>query len=276
MMDSRGASQAEAALACTTRKFSIFSTQCDMWDKVQAEALFAMMQEVASDNAVDNGYGYVQLDPQGLVWLLSRSSLRMQSYPGWGDDLYIRTWCRKVERLFYMRDFELSDGQGRLWGAATTAWFLSDKSTHKPERADRISSQQQTFVNPEAVLPFDAVKLRNASVVYPDSPQIKKYADFSDIDRNRHVNNTRYVAWVADCFYAAKGLQHPHAIIGLDINFVSELHAGDEVFLYGAEALASSPTLASEIERPEISGYFDVEGRNRDGLVCFKARLHYN
>ncbi|NJP39894.1 hypothetical protein HCH52_02340 [Oscillospiraceae bacterium HV4-5-C5C] len=264
-----------AGFASTTRKFSIFSTQCDLWDKVQAEALFAMMQEVASDNAVDNGYGYIQLDPQGLVWLLSRSSLRMNSYPGWGDDLYIRTWCRNVERLFYMRDFELSNGQGRLWGCATTAWFLSDKSTHKPERADRISlQQQQTFVNPEAVLPFDAIKLRNASVVYPDLPQIKKYADFSDIDRNHHVNNTRYVAWVADCFYAAKGLQRPHTIMGLDLNFVSELHAGDEVFLFGAEAPASPSVPLAEASN--LSGFFDVEGRNHDGLVCFRARLHYN
>ena len=63
--------------------------------------------------------------------------------------------------------------------------------------------------------------------------QLTRYADYSDIDRNMHVNNTRYIAWSEDSFYLhIPTTQQIHA---LEINYASEVKAGEEVKVYRSE-----------------------------------------
>ena len=62
---------------------------------------------------------------------------------------------------------------------------------------------------------------------------IVKYADFSEIDRNHHVNNTRYVAWCLDAVHNRSLDQGD--ILGIDINYNSEIHFGEKVVLFFRE-----------------------------------------
>nr|MCR5274787.1 hypothetical protein [Clostridiales bacterium] len=63
-----------------------------------------------------------------------------------------------------------------------------------------------------------------------ESPKFKRFADYSLIDRNMHVNNTHYVAWSEDACYSR--IPRENSIRELTINYSSEVHPGEEVQLF--------------------------------------------
>ena len=76
-------------------------------------------------------------------------------------------------------------------------------------------------------------------VVFPDrndiageteKPVIIKYADFNELDRNRHVNNSRYTAWAYDALF--KCGYDVTKIEDLVINYNCEVKAGEKVELF--------------------------------------------
>ena len=61
-------------------------------------------------------------------------------------------------------------------------------------------------------------------------PVISKYADYTELDRNHHVNNTRYAAWFCDAIHKF-GLK-PELIKEFTINYISEVKDSEKVDLY--------------------------------------------
>ena len=59
---------------------------------------------------------------------------------------------------------------------------------------------------------------------------IIKYADYTELDRNRHVNNSRYTAWAYDALF--KCGYDVSLIEDLVINYNSEVRAGEKVELF--------------------------------------------
>ncbi len=50
---------------------------------------------------------------------------------------------------------------------------------------------------------------------------------YSDLDRNRHVNNARYISWVCDCF--APERYENQTILDLEINYLQQAFAGEKI-----------------------------------------------
>ena len=63
---------------------------------------------------------------------------------------------------------------------------------------------------------------------------IIKYADYNELDRNRHVNNSRYTAWAYDALF--KNGYDVSRIEDIIINYNSEVLAGEKVELFLAES----------------------------------------
>ena len=63
-----------------------------------------------------------------------------------------------------------------------------------------------------------------------DKPVIIKYADYTELDRNRHVNNSRYTAWSYDALF--KSGYDVSAIKEISIMYNSEVKQGEKVELY--------------------------------------------
>ena len=63
-----------------------------------------------------------------------------------------------------------------------------------------------------------------------DKPLITKFADYTELDHNNHVNNTRYLAWVFDALY--KGGFKVHDVCDININYISEVKSGQKVDIY--------------------------------------------
>lgn len=250
-------------------RFAIRATDADYHDRLHLSSLFSFMQEAAYLNAEALQIGTSSLDRQGMCWILIRISVRLTHLPHWGEMVTVDTWSRGTQKLVFLRDFDFYDQQGRKFGSATSEWLIASKDSHRPQRPGQILPPDFQLAAARAV--FDQAFARPAPLSGPaaNEPVLTKYADYSDIDRVRHVNNTRYIAWCADTVHAlqrsqaAGGLELKDLLFsGLDIHYVSEVRLGAKIHCY------------CQAVEPGEQGVFLVEARRADdGSPVFRARV---
>lgn len=246
--------------------FVIRGTDTDCEDRLHLFALLSYMQESAYFNAGTGGLGTGELDSLGLCWMLIRLSVRLRELPRWGGIVTVKTWSRGCRRLTWVRDYEFFDQDGVLFGAASSEWLIADARSHRPQKPDILPTASRHAVSAEAALPDDVRRPSRLEIHPDDSPVLVQYADFSDIDRNRHVNNTRYAAWCMNAVHAfagerVSGLQSKD----LDIHFISEVRRGDKLHCFCGFSADDGPG----------GGLYRVEARRDDNeaTVVFRAEV---
>lgn len=210
-------------------RFTIIGPETDIHDRLHYHSLFAMLQEAACMDADRHGFGSDKMDELTACWLILRMKVVMKKIPKWKDTIYIRTWSMGFERLFFNRDFDIFDEDKNLIGEATSVWVIAHQGDHRPIRPQSIPGMEIFEAKAPAVRKTEKVS------PIPDEereglPKLKRFADYSQIDRNMHVNNTNYVAWSEDACYSE--IPTERRIRELTINYSSEVHPGEEVLIY--------------------------------------------
>jgi medium-chain acyl-[acyl-carrier-protein] hydrolase len=246
--------------------FTIRGTDTDSQDRLHLFSLFSFMQESAYHNAETGGLGASTLDRLGLCWLLVRISVRLETLPHWGETITVSTWSRGIRKLTFLRDFEFFGASGRQFGYATSEWLIATKAEHRPQRPEAVLPDWHQPIGARSVFNGPAPRPPQMEVAAASQPILSQYADFSDIDRNRHVNNTRYVAWCLNAVHAAArtaAVELPDIrVSGLDIHYISEVRFGDKIRCF---CQPDHPAPTSE--------YFVEARRDEDDSVVFRARI---
>ena len=269
--------------------FAIRATDTDYRDRLQPFALFSYMQEAAYYHAKQLGLGSDYLGQQALCWILVRVSVRLRDLPRWGSQVTLRTWQRGVRRLTFTRDFALYESDGSLLGFASSEWLIADTKQHRPQRPDRVLPADKIPELQPPVFQIHMPRLQDLASDDMKKPVLFRYADYSDIDRNYHVNNTRYTAWAIDAMAARMAENYPmmspealFAMTGFDIQFVNEVTYRQKVSLYAhlvptaAENLNTGHQISCEDRCQAVSqaltGY--IQGHSEsDGKTVFRARI---
>jgi len=87
----------------------------------------------------------------------------------------------------------------------------------------------------------------------------KKVIGYSDIDFNGHLNNSKYVDYIMDCFPVAE--HKKHSLRSVDLNFMHEALPGDTLILLKDVSKAGE-------------GIIYIEGVNeKDNHAVFRSRI---
>ena len=107
----------------------------------------------------------------------------------------------------------------------------------------------------EGTLP-DRITLEQAEAAF------RKVIRYDEIDMNMHVNNTRYLDWVTDCF----DRQHyeQNALSAFSLEFLSEVHWGDEMEMQIDRNGTDAKVQAVETASAKALFKAEVEWRKRD------------
>jgi acyl-ACP thioesterase len=213
--------------------FLIASYEADFLGILSLYALFNRFQELAGIHAEHLQVGYNSLQQSNLAWVISRIKVRIDSLPHWGRTVHLATWPKGIDRLFALRDFCMTDEQGKTLVAATTAWLMIDTEKGKPRRLDNFPINLEFPGAPHALLePLDKIS------VPPGLNQVmEKTVLLSDIDTNQHVNNAQYVKWIADCFSPEQF--RSGRITSIQVNYLEEMLLGDRMTLFKTSAALS-------------------------------------
>ena len=185
-------------------------------------ALLNLMQTTASQHTRQLGVSALDLRPRGLSWVISRMHLVIERYPRNGDLVRIHTWPAIRNGLFTNREFELSDGATRPLGRATSSWAVINIASRRPVKLDGNLPDYP-------LLPRRAVDDDFSSLPrFPGEPhrELPFRVLRSDLDLNRHVNNTVYVLWALE---AVPDEIASLMLTGLEVSFKAEALYGETV-----------------------------------------------
>jgi len=244
-----------------TQTLTVPGLECDFQNRWKPVSALQAMQRAANTHASLLGAGFEALAAQQQPWVFSRFKIRFDRFPGADQAVTIRTFVKGIsQKLFFRRDFQLFDGDGSQFAAATTAWLLLDMQSRRllppaalknalPDPPDLVGLDEplEKLAPPEGLIQSGVVS-----------------AGYNTIDLLGHVNNTRYVEWVTDCF----PFEHyrAHRLAWLQINYTSEVLPGEQVALACGQS-AENPAVWWVVGENLVSGKRSFEAQTAWKLI---------
>lgn len=207
------------AMSITRATFTVHSFDADAFGVLAPAALAGYLQETAGRSADALGFGFADLNRNGMTWVLARQQVQLDAPVLWGETLEVETWPSGVDRLAALRDFRLLR-DGAEVGRALTTWFAIDVATRRPVRPEKILPEsrlaQSTHVLPLGSPPPGAL----------DRPDVDRrfQVRFADIDANLHVTNSSYVAWALEALDEVTW--RSRRLTSIDVQFLAECNLG--------------------------------------------------
>ena len=205
-----------------SKNYTITCYEADANKFMRPTAMLDMMQEAANVNASTLGFGYDEMINSNTAWVLSRIHVKFNNTPKWREEVNLKTWHKGVSRLFYLRDFILSDKEGNPMILATTSWLIIDMNTRRLVRNSDLALSDTAM---------HAIETPADKVVVPvdvEPELVRKHpVTWSEIDTNGHVNNVKYAVWAIDAVKPEDIKEKP--LKELLINYDAEVMPGDVV-----------------------------------------------
>lgn len=195
--------------------------------RLKPSAFMNLAQEAAGQHAVYLGFGYDDLIVSNTAWILSRLNIKFLDTPLWRDEITLTTWHKGLNRLFYIRDFVLTDKDGKERVKATTSWLVMNLENRRLVRDPKLVDMDGICTDDAIETPADKVQMpKDVEAVYVMDHRVS----YSDVDTNGHTNNAMYMQWAMDTVEYEIASTRP--VKEVTINFNHETKAGDIVSLY--------------------------------------------
>lgn len=208
------------------KKYHIELSDVDFTQSLKLSSLFNYLQDIASEAVDMLGMGINTLVAElGVSWVLIRLRTEIFRNPKWGEVITIETWHQEPGRLEFARDFLVKDAEGIVIAAAVSSWVIVDVITREVRKTDILPYKKASNVKSRAI----NCKLGKLKSFGESQFVYKKAIGYSDIDFNGHINNSRYVDYIMDCFTVEN-----HKLFGvksLEINYLNEVLPGDNIIL---------------------------------------------
>ena len=198
----------------------------DFEGKWKATRMLQIMQEAGNRHAIHLGVGFHDLIKHNQAWVLSRLKIRFIEFPNIDEHVNIQTWPKGIQqKIFFDRHFKMDNAQGQVYALASAAYLLIDFQARKLLMPSALDIQLPQ--NAE----LTAINEPLEKIAVPDDlqEQMRITTTYSTIDVMGHVNNTRYMEWVGDCF----SINHyqNYKLEWAQINYANEIKPGDVVSL---------------------------------------------
>ncbi|MGB4703791.1 MAG: acyl-ACP thioesterase domain-containing protein [Candidatus Saccharicenans sp.] len=205
-----------------TCRFEVLSFESDYLGRAHLSAIMNYLQDAARRHALRERFSVFELAEKGLTWVVSRYHVLIDRYPRLGEKITVSTWASGKYGYYALRDFEMTDAEGKKIAAATSSWMIIEINSRRP-------------VKVEGLFPDELVLERRAlEDEFPVLPGIERLdfkttfrVMFEDLDYNRHVNNVVYSRWAVEgmpreMLFSARPVE-------LEINYRAEAFYGEEI-----------------------------------------------
>ena len=203
--------------------FEVNDLCVDRYGRLKPSAILFLAQEVAGMHCMELKLDYDTLAQRRLFWAVTRHKVQVSRTPHWGEKLHLETWPMPTTRVAYPRSMVAYDSQGRECFRSISIWVLMDMDT----RHMILPGNSGIIV---------AGTIRGGELPAPNGLILKTLGSsrsrsvcFTDLDRNGHMNNTRYMEWVDDLLPSA--FHARHNVKEFTVCYLSEAREGQEMSL---------------------------------------------
>lgn len=199
-----------------TTQFSVTSADTDMYRRLRPGGLVNFLIQASIQSADSLGFGFGGLRKQHLFWVLSRLTVDIYRPLTWYETLEVETWAKDVEKLIYLRDYIVRDGQKQEVARGTSGWLAIDLQTKRPKRLEGVEAEIFEQLRDRHGLERSPLKLTGTQ----DGQSFEVQPVYFDFDLNRHVTSTRYIDWMMDTF--SMDFHGKHYPRHLSVNYMKE------------------------------------------------------
>lgn len=205
-------------------KINIKYSETDQNLAMKPFALLNFLQDIASKNAEDWGFGYSYIQEHNYAWFLIKYRMEFEEYPFDIQELTLKTEPRGYNKLFAFRDFELFS-DNKLLGRMHSMWSIVDinsRSIVPVPVAIPQNPYMKIFEKREDDLSF-------AKISAISNPTLEKTFEvrYNDLDVNGHANNGNYIVWAFEPL--SFDFKNSHRIKTLDMIYKKEAKFGEKL-----------------------------------------------
>ena len=227
----------------------LYESDFDVSSQIKIHRVMELMQDLATSHADKLGFGWDDMDANGFFWILSKVKIVFDKIITRKTRKFkLYTWPIAPNKFFVERRFTAVDDNGEQLFSATTIWMIVERDSRKIASQDAIARfYKADFDDTPCGVDTALARVRRNDNY---SLQYERAIRRTDLDINRHVNNTNYIN------YAVDTLGINERIGSVEIVYHKELMCGDVISVY------------SERNGNEV---FVVGERN--GETCFTVKL---
>ncbi|WP_300674270.1 acyl-ACP thioesterase domain-containing protein [Desulfoluna sp.] len=205
-----------------TRTLKVRLSEVDPWALLKVQSIFDWFQDIGCEHAAELGISAAELLVRNYTWVLLKYQVRVTRYPSWNEEVTLTSWRAPLNDLYDLREFRVTDASGETLITGNSAWVIMDFNTRKPTRLSRCLTQAQR--SEKGLIPDSFERILPVK-----NPQ--HTTDFrvriSDLDFNRHVNNSIYIGWALEAL--PESFLSRHLPTELEVRFVREIARGRAV-----------------------------------------------
>lgn len=171
-------------------EFNLPGDRYDPQGVLKLSSVFYMCQVAAGEHCKLLGLDWDTLQKRDLFWAVIRVQAQIERLPRAQEPVRVITWPMPTTRSAFPRTTEGYDENGQLLFRVTNLWVLVD-------------TKKRTMLLPgKSGVELEGITLGRElplpGSIYPGvyDQNTPRQVTRGDIDRNGHVNNTRYIDWL--------------------------------------------------------------------------------
>ena len=228
----------------------------DRFGNMKPSAILFLAQEAAGQHCNYLSVDYDTLAARRMFWAIIRQRVAITRLPRRGETIRVETWPMPTTRVAFPRSVVAYDEAGNECFRSISLWVLMDMDSRNMilpgksgiEVAGTLRGAE--LAPPGALTPGKPANFRERTVC------------FTDLDRNGHMNNTRYMDWVWDLM--PSGFYRERQLREFTVCYFSESLEGDNLTLRWD---------APEENLWQVDIHREKEGKDER---VFSVRLHYD
>ena len=179
------------------QEFLVNDAYVDCFGRLKPSMLLFLCQDIAGQHCQILGADFDTLIQKNLLWAIIRQKVQITRLPRSGETVRIETWPMPTTKVCYPRSTVAYDADGQELFRAISMWVLMDVENRTMILPGRSGVTVQGLLTgselatPGSLAPKLFTNLHSRKVCY------------TDLDRNGHMNNTKYLEWISDLLPSA-------------------------------------------------------------------------
>ena len=205
------------------QEYEISGIHLDCCGRVKPSVLLYFAQEAAGGHCTQLALDWDTLAKRNLFWAVIRHRMQILRHPVAGETITVETWPMPTTRSAFPRATVGYNAEGKEVFRAVSLWVLMDRTS----RAMVLPGK--SGINLEGTLRGCELAPPNSIVPKAAEHTVTRTVGYTELDRNGHMNNTRYMDWVDDLLPSDFHSQHP--VRELTLCYLSEATEGQQIRL---------------------------------------------
>lgn len=206
------------------QNFEINDVYVDCCGRLKPSMILYFAQEVAGAHFTELAMDYDTLAQRRLFWAVTRHRVQISRLPMRGETIRIETWPMPTTRVAYPRSMVAYDESGNELFRSISLWVLMDLDTRN------MILPGKSGISVVGTLRGGELPSPNGLIAKPLNKSLPRAVAFTDLDRNGHMNNCRYLDWIYDLLPSPFHSQH--TVKEFTVCYLSEAREGQQLDMH--------------------------------------------